>query len=193
MSDKKELIQRTVEMLKGISPQTDIAAVNNPETGDIVWLPITAEELRAILAAIIQPFFVIEGNPSVADDIAKLMHAGVPMSILPAPATIEWVPDTALAKTILSIVGNVEYKGGGANSARMYADMLNDIRSVTLAATSTKGGTCPRCGVATTEQPTHGFMAKCGERVLVARVEGCPADLLDEDGNPVTPIRKDGE
>lgn len=28
----------------------------------------------------------------------------------------------------LAIIGNVEHRGGGSNSAKMYADMLNDIR-----------------------------------------------------------------
>lgn len=40
-----------------------------------------------------------------------------------------------LANTILAIVGNVEHKGGGANAAKMYADMLNDVRATALAAT----------------------------------------------------------
>ena len=37
--------------------------------------------------------------------------------------------ETALA-TILGLLGNVEHKGGGSNAARMYADMLNDIRNI---------------------------------------------------------------
>lgn len=37
--------------------------------------------------------------------------------------------DAALAN-ILGLIGNVEHKGGGANAARMYADMLNDVRAV---------------------------------------------------------------
>lgn len=33
-------------------------------------------------------------------------------------------------ETILAMVGNVEHKGGGSNAARMYADVLNDIRQI---------------------------------------------------------------
>lgn len=33
-------------------------------------------------------------------------------------------------ETIFAIVGNVEHKGGGANAARMYEDMLNDFRQI---------------------------------------------------------------
>ena len=36
---------------------------------------------------------------------------------------------TAL-NTVAAIIGNVQHKGGGSNSAKMYADMLNDIRSI---------------------------------------------------------------
>jgi len=32
--------------------------------------------------------------------------------------------------TILAVLGNVEHRGGGPNAARMYADMLNDIREI---------------------------------------------------------------
>ena len=38
--------------------------------------------------------------------------------------------------TIEALVGNVEHKGGGANAAKMYADMLNDIRCVVTSALS---------------------------------------------------------
>lgn len=38
-------------------------------------------------------------------------------------------PTNALNQ-ILTLVGNVQHQGGGHNSAKLYADMLNDIRRI---------------------------------------------------------------